>query len=172
MVSTARRGGYSLDRLLIDGIDAYRAVPERPNGGAVVVVPGAGDGGICDIMGVPGEHGGMYYHDRIGARLAEAGYTVYAAELLGWGLRRADVGYECVGSGDYYCAYAPLKAALSSYGISIREVHANETAKVVAYAASMHDRLAVATISYGCGPALDVALASPGHVDALGSYAH
>ena len=168
VISTDQYGGYSLDRLLIDGIDAYRAVPERPNGRAVVVVPGAGDGGMRDIMGVPGEHSRWYYHDRIGARLAEAGYTVYAAELLGWGLRQADVGYECVGSDDHYrCAYVPLEAALSSYGISIRDVHTNETAKVVAYAASVHDRLAVATISYGCGPSLDVALASPGHVDAM-----
>ena len=46
-------------------------------------------------------------------------------------------------------------------------MHTNETAKVIALAASMHDRVGVATISYGCGPSLDIALASPGHVDAL-----
>ena len=167
VLSTVSRDGYYLDRLRIDGIDAYRAVPERPNGKAVVVVPGAGDGGMRDIMGVPGEHSHRYYHERIGIRLAESGYTVYAAELLGWGLRQADVGYECAWTEHWRCAYDPLDAALSSYGINIREVHTNETAKVIAHAASVHDRVGVATISYGCGPALDAALASPGYVDAL-----
>ena len=167
VLSTMQRDGYVLDLLSIDGIAAYRAVPERPNGRAVVVVPGAGDGGIRDIMAVPSEDSHLYYHDGIGTELARAGYTVYAAELLGWGLRQADVGYECVGVDHYRCAYYPLEKALSSYGVSIREVHANETASVVSYAASSHDRVGVATISYGCGPSLDVALASPGHVDAL-----
>lgn len=167
MLSTMPRDGWTLDHLHIDGIDVYRAVPNLPNGRGVVVVPGAGDGGIRDIMGVPSEDSHRYYHDAIGIDLVRAGYTVYAPELLGWGLRQADVGYECVGNDHYRCAYRPLEAALSSYGISIREVHANETASVISYAASMHDRVGVATISYGCGPSLDVALASPGRVDAL-----
>lgn len=165
--STMQYDVYALDLLSINGIDVYKATPERSNGMGIVVVPGAGDGGIRDIMGVPSEDSHRYYHDEIGIELARAGYTVYAPELLGWGLRQVDVGDECMWADHWRCAYDPLKAALSSYGISIREVHANETASVISYAASRHDRIGVVTISYGCGPSLDVALASPGHVDAL-----
>ena len=167
ILSTTQHDGYTLDHMRIDGIDTYRATPEQPNGKGVMIVPGAGNGGIRDIMGVPSEDSPQYYHDNVGIELVTAGYTVYAPELLGWGIRQVDVGYECVGNEHYACAYVPLKWALSSYGIDIREVHANETAVVVSYAASKHGRLGVATISYGCGPALDVALASPRHVDAL-----
>ena len=162
--------GYTLNRLLVDGsLIVYEAIPDQPNGKAVVVIPGIGHQGARDIMGIPSEFSYAYYHGAIGARLAEAGYAVYAPELLGWGERQVDVGSVC--AGPYVepttCSFDVFATALAMYGISTGEIHVNESATVLSYALSKHDRVATAGLSNGCGAAAATALANPGEVGAV-----
>ena len=167
---SAGRDGYTLNRLLVDGsLIVYEAVPDSPNGKAVVVIPGNGHQGARDIMGIPSEYSYAYYHGAIGARLAEAGYAVYAPELLGWGERQVDVGSTCAGpgAGATTCSFNVFSTSLAMYGISVAAIHLNESAKTVSYAISKHDRVAVAGLSNGCAAAALTALANPGAVDAV-----
>ena len=162
--------GYTLNRLLVDGsLIVYEAIPDRPNGKAVVVIPGSGHQGARDIMGIPSEFSYAYYHGAIGARLAEAGYAVYAPELLGRGERQVDVGSVC--AGPYVepttCSYDVFATALAMYGINAGQIHLNESATVVSYALSKHDRVATAGLSQGCSGAAATALANPGEVGAV-----
>lgn len=164
------RNGYTLNKLLIDeSLIVYEALPDSPNGKAVVVVPGNGHMGARDIMDIPSEYSYAYYHGQIGARLAEAGYAVYAPELLGWGERRVDVGSTCAGPGvgATTCSFDVFSASLATYGISATAIHLNESAKTVSYAVSKHDRVAVAGLSNGCNAAGQTALANPNTVDAV-----
>ena len=161
--------GYTLNRLLVDGsLIVYEAIPDRPNGKAVVVIPGSGHQGARDIMGIPSEFSYAYYHGAIGARLAEAGYAVYAPELLGRGERQVDVGSVCGGQPerDTTCSFDVFATALAMYGINVGEFHANESATVLSYALSKHDRVATAGLSEGCNNAVATALANPGEVGA------
>ena len=162
--------GYTLNRLLVDGsLVVYEALPDRPNGKAVVVVPGSGHQGARDIMGVPSEYSLGYYHGEIGARLAQAGYAAYAPELLGWGERQVDVGSACAGPGQdaYTCSFHVFSSSLAMYGVGTGAIHANESAKTFAYALSKHDRVAVAGLSNGCGGASGVAHANRGETGAV-----
>ena len=120
-------------------------------------------------MGVPSEYSYAYYHGEIGARLARAGYAVYAPELTGWGERQVDVGSACAGRGanPTTCSFNVLSASLAMYGISTDAIHINESAKTISYALSRHDRVAVAGLSNGCGAAGRAALANPGEVGAV-----
>lgn len=167
--SSTGHDGYTLNRLVVDGsLIVYEAIPDRPNGKAVVVIPGRGHQGARDIMGVPSEFSGAYYHGAIGARLAEAGYAVYAPELLGRGERQVDVGSVCAGHlNDIYCSFDVFANALSMYGVSISQIHLNESATALSYALSKHDRIAVAGLSEGCNGAGNTALANPGEVGAV-----
>lgn len=168
--SSAARDGYTVNKLLVDGsLIVYEAIPEHPNGKAVVVVPGSGHQGARDIMGIPSEYSYRYYHGAIGTRLAEAGYAVYAPEMLGWGERQVDVGSVCIDSGAdrTMCSFNVFSTSLAMYGINIGSIHLNESAKTVSYAASKHDRIAVAGLSYGCGGAASTALANPAEVGAV-----
>lgn len=164
------REGHTLNRLLVDGsLVVYEALPDRPNGKAVVVIPGNGHQGARDIMGVPSEYSPGYYHGDIGIRLAEAGYAAYAPELLGWGERQVDVGSACagLGQGAFECSFHVFSTSLAMYGISMGAIHANESAKAFAYALSKHDRVALAGLSNGCGDATSVAHANPGDAGAV-----
>lgn len=168
--SSTRHDGYELNKLLIDGpLIVYEAVPNRPNGKAVVIIPGIGHQGARDVMGVPSEYSGAYYHGELGARLAREGYAVYAPELTGWGERRVDVGSACadVGTNPTTCSFNVFSTSLAMYGISTGAIHLNESAKTVSHALSRHDRVAVAGLSNGCGAAAKYALANPGEVDAV-----
>ena len=170
VTSSEGRGGYTLNRLLVDGpLVVWEALPDSPNGKAVVVIPGNGHQGARDVMGVQSEWSYAYYHGAIGARLAEAGYAVYAPELLGWGERRVDVGSACSGPGvgATTCSFDVFSSSLAAYGISIGSIHLNESAKAVSYAASKHGRVAVAGLSNGCNGAAHTALANPGGVGAV-----
>ena len=170
VTDSVERDGHTLSRLLIDGsLVVYEALPDRPNGKAVVVVPGAGHQGARDIMGVPSEYSPGYYHGEIGARLAQAGYAAYAPELLGWGERQAGVGSACAGPGQdpYTCSFHVFSNSLAMYGISTSTIHANESAKAFAHALSKHGRVAIAGLSSGCGAASGVAHANPGETGAV-----
>lgn len=168
--SSTSHDGYTLNRLLVDGsLIVYEALPDSPNGKAVVVIPGNGHQGARDIMGIPSEYSYAYYHGAIGARLAEAGYVVYAPELLGWGERQVDVGSACAGPGatKTTCSFNVFSTSLAMYGISIGDIHLNETAKTVSYAVSRNDRVAVVGLSNGCNGAVHTALANPAAVGAV-----
>lgn len=168
--SSVAHNGYTLNRLIVDGsLIVYEALPDAPNGKAVVVIPGTGHQGARDIMGIPSEYSLRYYHGAIGARLAEAGYTVYAPELLGWGERQVDVGSVCSAPGvePTTCSFDVFSTALSMYGISTGAIHLNESAKTVSYAISKHGRVAVAGLSNGCNAAGHTALANPDTVAAV-----
>ena len=170
VTSSVERDGHTLNRLLIDGsLVVYEALPDRPNGKAVVVVPGTGHQGARDIMGVPSEYSVGYYHGDMGMRLAQAGYAAYAPELLGWGERQVDVGSTCAGPGQdaYTCSFHVFSNSLSLYGISTGAIHANESAKAFAYALSRHDRVALAGLSNGCSNANILAHANPGETGAV-----
>ena len=170
VTDSSERDGHTLNRLLIDGsLVVYEALPDRPNGKAVVVVPGMGHQGARDVMGVPSEYSIGYYHGDIGMRLAGAGYAVYAPELLGWGERQVDVGSACAGPGQdaYACSFHVFSNSLSMYGISTGAIHANESAKALAYALSKHDRVALAGLSNGCSDANSLAHANPGETGAV-----
>lgn len=170
VTDSVEREGHTLNRLLIDGsLVLYEALPDRPSGRAVVVVPGMGHQGARDIMGVPSEYSLGYYHGEIGARLAQAGYAAYAPELLGWGERQVDVGSACAGPGQdtYTCSFHVFSSSLAMYGISAGAMHVNESAKAFAYALSKHDRVAVAGLSNGCGGASAVAHANRGEAGAV-----
>ena len=168
--SSTGHAGYTLNRLLIDGsLVVYEAIPGQPNGKAVVVIPGSGHQGARDVMGIPSEFSYAYYHGAIGARLAEAGYTVYAPELLGRGERQVDVGSVCAGhlERDATCSFDVFATALVMYGISARAIHLNESATVLSYALSKHDRVATAGLSEGCNGAAATALANHVQVGAV-----
>lgn len=168
--SSTTGDGYTLNRLVIDGsLIVYEALPDEPNGKAVVVIPGNGHQGARDVMGIPSEYSYRYYHGAIGAKLAEAGYAVYAPELLGRGERAVDVGSVCDGPGvdATMCSFDVFSTALSMYGISAGAIHLNESAKTVSYAISKHGRVAVAGLSNGCNAAGHAALANPDTVDAV-----
>ena len=170
VTDSAERDGHTLNRLLVDGsLVVYEALPDQPNGRAVVVVPGAGHQGARDIMGVPSEYSLGYYHDDVGVRLAQTGYAAYAPELLGWGERQVDVGSACAGPGRdaYTCSFHVFSNSLAMYGISTGAIHANESAKAFAYALSKHDRVALAGLSNGCGAATRVAHANPDETGAV-----
>lgn len=170
VTSTVERDGHTLNRLLVDGsLVVYEALPHRPNGKAVVIVPGMGHQGARDIMGVPSEYSLGYYHGDIGIRLAQAGYAAYAPELLGWGERQVDVGSACAGPGQaaYECSFHVFSNSLAMYGISTGAIHANESAKTFAYALSKHDHVALAGLSNGCGGATSVANANHGKAGAV-----
>lgn len=163
VTDSSARDGHTLNRLLVDGsLVVYEALPDRPNGKAVVVVPGNGHQGARDIMGVPSEYSIGYYHGDIGIRLAQAGYAAYAPELLGWGERQVDVGSACAGPGQdaYTCSFNVFSNSLALYGISTGAIHSNESATAFAYALSKHDRVALAGLSNGCGVATGVAHAN------------
>ena len=168
VTDSVEREGYTLNRLLANGqIVVYEALPNRPNGKAVVVVPGNGHQGARDIMGIPSEYSPGYYHGEIGVHLAQAGYAVYAPELLGWGERQVDVGTACENQIVYECSFHALRNKLAMYGINTNDIHMNESAKAFAYALSKHDRVALAGLSNGCGGAIEVANANQDGVGAV-----
>ena len=168
VTDSSERDGHTLNRLLIDGsLVVYEALPDRPNGKAVVVVPGNGHQGARDIMGVPSEYSPGYYHGDIGTRLAQAGYVAYAPELLGWGERQVDVGTACEDQTPYECSFHALNSKLAMYGIDTGAIHMNESAKAFAYALAKHDRVALAGLSNGCGKAIEVANANQDEVGAV-----
>lgn len=167
--TSASRDGHTLNRLLVDGdLIVWEALPDQPNGKAVVVTPGSGHQGARDVMGIPSEFSYVYYHGAIGARLAEAGYAVYVPELLGRGERQVDVGSVCSSPiGEDTCSFDVFATALAMYGISAGDIHFNESATALSYALSRHDRVAVAGLSEGCNSAAATALANPGAVGAV-----
>ena len=170
VTSSAGRDGHTLNRLLLDeSLVVWEALPDSPNGKAVVVTPGSGNQGARDVMGIPSEFSHAYYHGAIGARLAEAGYAVYAPELLGRGERQVDVGSVCAGSGvdKTTCSFDVFATALAMYGISAGDIHLNESATALSYALSRHDRVATAGLSEGCSAAANTALANHGSVGAV-----
>ena len=163
-----KREGHTLNRLLVDGsLVVYEALPDRPNGKAVVVIPGNGHQGARDIMGIPSEYSPNYYHAEIGARLAQVGYAAYAPELLGWGERQVGVGTACDDQNPYECSFHALNSKLAMYGIDTGAIHMNESAMAFAYALSKHDRVALAGLSNGCGGAIKVANANQDEVGAV-----
>ena len=169
VTSSAVHDGYTVNKLLVDGsLIVYEALPDSPNGKAVVVTPGNGHQGARDVMGIPSEFSHAYYHGAIGARLAERGYAVYVPELLGRGERQVDVGSVCSGPvGDDTCSFDVFATALAMYGISASAIHLNESATALSYALSRHDRVAVAGLSEGCNGAASTALANPAEVGAV-----
>jgi dienelactone hydrolase len=93
----AREIGYAQQRGVLQSPDDemdivfYRLVPSgaelagKGRNPAVLVIPGSG-------IGVAGTLAGGDYQSAIAAKLARAGYIVYAVENLGWGERAIDPG--------------------------------------------------------------------------------
>ena len=170
VLESSARDGYALSKMVLDGqLIVWEALPDRPNGKAVVVTPGTGHGGARDVMGVPSEYSFSYYHGDIGPRLARAGYAVYAPELTGYGERQVDVGSACAGPGADVtrCSFDVFSNSLALYGISTYDMHVKESAKAFSHALSAHDSVAVAGLSYGCGAAMSTAHANPDDVGAV-----
>lgn len=158
-----------LEKFLLDEIIVWHASPpsdREPNGKAVLVVPGSGDGSAREIMGIRTEH--VPYHGEIGLRLAAAGYDAYTLELDGWGERQKDVGSTCpIQSIPFSCEFFAFREKLARYGISLSAMHDVEVATVLSYVADRHDWVAVSGLSAGTPRALESALANPDAVDAV-----
>lgn len=170
VLGSSEHDGYSLNKLLLDGrLIVWEALPDSPNGKAVVITPGTGHGGARDVMGIPSDYSFSYYHGDIGPRLARAGYASYAPELTGYGERQVDVGSACAGPGAdaTRCSFDVFSNSLAMYGISTYAIHLNESAKAFSHALSKHGRVAVAGLSYGCGAAAGTAHANPDRVAAV-----
>ncbi len=155
-----------LEKLFLGEIIVYHAAPpDRSNGKAVLVIPGSGDGAAREIMGIMTRH--EPYHDKIGLRLAEAGYDAYTLELDGWGERQKDVGSTCPNSGiANNCEYFAFQEKLARYGLSLMSMHEKEVATVLSYVSSKHDWIAISGLSGGVPRALSVALANPDTINA------
>ena len=155
-----------LEKFLLGDIMVWHASPSSPNGKAVLVVPGSGDGAAREIMGIRTEH--TPYHEEIGLRLSALGYDAYTLELEGWGQRQKDVGSTCpIASIPINCEYFAFREKLARYGISLTSMHDREVVTVLSYMESKHDWIAVSGLSMGVGRALTAALANPDTVDAV-----
>lgn len=160
------------EKFFLDEIIVYHAAPpitnnnSEANGKAVLVIPGSGDGAAREIMGIQTVH--TPYHDKIGLRLAMAGYDVYTLELDGWGERQKDAGSTCPNIAiPFNCEFFAFQEKLARYGISLNSIHDREVATTLSYIASKHDWVAVSGLSAGTSKALESALANPDMVNAV-----
>lgn len=137
-----------------------RAGPPGPEGRpAVLIIPGAGNTGMRDVLGISGSGiDDYYYHRAIGASLALAGYDVYTFELRGYGLAAYDA-HTC-DSPKYdrwnvrnlllECDFDMLRQQLLAAGIDIYDLMLSDAIQVLRHVESVgHKRIAAGGLSLG-----------------------
>jgi dienelactone hydrolase len=135
---------------------------------AVFILPGTGNQGARDILGIPSEYSKRYYHDEIGKRIVEEGIAVYVIELRGTGTRQVNTDTICKTS-DYTCSTNVLSNRLSVIGISLGDLQEAEIAQVLAWIEDVPyiDKIGTVGLSRGAGLAVNQAITNPDVIDAV-----
>ena len=85
----------------------------------VFIIPGSGNQGAVDVLGLDNEYKDYFYHKNIGKKLVNEGYVVYVIENRGWGERTIDAGLHC-NEPNVYCSGNVLsKHTVSTYFLAV-----------------------------------------------------
>ncbi len=153
-----------------DTVIFYELLPKgKATHDAVFIIPGSGNQGAKDVLGLPSEYSSHYYHGDIARHLVLEGYAVYTIELRGYGERQIDVGSACENNDPFTCPSLVLKNKLAIYGISIGNMRQDEISQILSWIESKKyiERIAVAGLSLGAGHAANTAIINPDVIDAV-----
>jgi len=148
---------YSLSAIDGEKIIFYELLPQNLSEpfSTVLVIPGSGNQGAKDVLGLSSEFSQYYYHKGIANDLLKSGYAVYVIENRGWGERTIDVGTFCQGvtADRLYCSGALLSSQLSNYGYDLHSLQIRDTIQVLNFIKSLdyikNDEISMIGISLG-----------------------
>lgn len=120
----------------------------------VFIIPGSGNQGAADVLGLDNEYKDYFYHKNIGKKLVNEGYVVYVIENRGWGERTIDAGLHC-NEPNVYCSGNVLSKHLSNIGKDLFTLQISDSLQVFDFIKNQKyvdsDNIAVMGLSLGGG---------------------
>ena len=152
-------GDYLIQRYSMQAIDGdtiifYEVKPANVSGSlpTVLVVPGSGNQGVADVLGLDGEFKSRYYQKSIAIEIAKRGYIVFAIENRGWGERTLDA-KQCGRNEETTCSGLIFYEHATSLGYDYLGLQTADTLQLLQYMRSIEyvdkQRIAIAGLSLG-----------------------
>ena len=120
----------------------------------VFIIPGSGNQGAADVLGLDTKYKDYFYHKNIGQKLVNEGYVVYVIENRGWGERTIDAGLHC-DEPNVYCSGNVLSRHLSNSGKDLFTLQISDSLQVFDFIKNKKyvdsDNIAVMGLSLGGG---------------------
>lgn len=120
----------------------------------VFIIPGSGNQGAADVLGLDTKYKDYFYHKNIGQKLVNEGYVVYVIENRGWGERTIDAGLHC-DEPNVYCSGNVLSRHLSNSGKDLFSLQITDSLQVFDFIKNKKyvdsDNIAVMGLSLGGG---------------------
>ncbi len=120
----------------------------------VFIIPGSGNQGAADVLGLDTKYKDYFYHKNIGKKLVNEGYVVYVIENRGWGERTIDAGLHC-DEPNVYCSGNVLSRHLSNSGKDLFTLQISDSLQVFDFIKNKKyvdsDNIAVMGLSLGGG---------------------
>jgi dienelactone hydrolase len=120
----------------------------------VFIIPGSGNQGAADVLGLDTKYKDYFYHKNIGQKLVNEGYVVYVIENRGWGERTIDAGLHC-DELNVYCSGNVLSRHLSNSGKDLFTLQVSDSLQVFDFIKNKKyvdsDNIAVMGLSLGGG---------------------
>jgi dienelactone hydrolase len=120
----------------------------------VFIIPGSGNQGAADVLGLDTKYKDYFYHKNIGKKLVNEGYVVYVIENRGWGERTIDAGLHC-DELNVYCSGNVLSRHLSNSGKDLFKLQISDSLQVFDFIKNKKyvdsDNIAVMGLSLGGG---------------------
>ena len=120
----------------------------------VFIIPGSGNQGAADVLGLDTKYKDYFYHKNIGQKLVNEGYVVYVIENRGWGERTIDAGLHC-DEPNVYCSGNVLSRHLSNSGKDLFTLQVSDSLQVFDFIKNKKyvdsDNIAVMGLSLGGG---------------------
>ena len=120
----------------------------------VFIIPGSGNQGAADVLGLDTKYKDYFYHKNIGQKLVNEGYVVYVIENRGWGERTIDAGLHC-DEPNVYCSGNVLSRHLSNSGKDLFSLQISDSLQVFDFIKNKKyvdsDNIAVMGLSLGGG---------------------